>query len=432
VKGRRLLLGFFGRDVNIFNAHELGLDSTDLSKIVKRFESEALLYVRVISFHEEEGTLLVDIIRYDSESMPEFELHEQLIETIKKIKYIRFKNINTLTILKLAAGKRESKLEGAYFTSENIDLFYNEDYGEDFSESILKNEEKEEPSIKLTSPPPLPVKYFREKIKISIKKIRFVFGGAAFDYKFTPQNRNIEVIIFNDVLREEFDAVKNYFEKLLKTKSIEISIEIEYQGDEILKIHAFSPQISKITSDAIENVRFDFVNDVKRAKFFTDVDKSFFTPEEFYNHFDELKKKGNSFFNDPNALFDEILGIESAKHYKHLRYLSSLHAHNMMKLRFVLKPLSFIFLIKGKNRFHFVWETLDSEEATWVWHSGNSREELLRTLSKIEDILNVIKIQGKIAYINSSDDMFRRVIHDYSDLREGFIKWKYELDSLLF
>ena len=91
-----------------------------------------------------------------------------------------------------------------------------------------------------------------------------------------------------------------------------------------------------------------------------------------------------------------------------------------------------IFLIKGKKQHHFVWETLDTEEATWVWHSGTTREDLKRTLSKIEDILNVVKIQGKIAYINSNNDEFRRIIHDYSDITEGFVKWKYLLDSMLY
>jgi len=217
----------------------------------------------------------------------------------------------------------------------------------------------------------------------------------------------------------------------LKTKQIQVFLEIAYRGDEIETIEAQSPEISKIKREDIESVRFEFVNDIRKAKFFSDIDKNLFTPEEFCNSFDEMKKATSLFYNDPSALFSDLLGIKDAKHYKHLSYLSSLHAHDMMKLRFVLKPVSFIFLVKGNTRFHFVWETLDTEEATWVWHSGKSREELKRTLAKIEDVINVVKVQGKLAYINTSDDMFRRIIHDYSDIVEGFVKWKYELDSVL-
>jgi hypothetical protein len=50
-------------------------------------------------------------------------------------------------------------------------------------------------------------------------------------------------------------------------------------------------------------------------------------------------------------------------------------------------------------------------------------------LKKIEDIINVVKVQGKIAYISTAEEPFRRVFHDYSDLNDGFIRWKGELES---
>jgi len=52
-------------------------------------------------------------------------------------------------------------------------------------------------------------------------------------------------------------------------------------------------------------------------------------------------------------------------------------------------------------------------------------------LRKIEDILNVIKVQGKIAYLNANEDSFQRIRHDYSELIDGFIKWKGELENYL-
>jgi hypothetical protein len=104
-----------------------------------------------------------------------------------------------------------------------------------------------------------------------------------------------------------------------------------------------------------------------------------------------------------------------------------------MKLRFVLKPtFSFIFLIEGERQYHIIWETLDSQEATYIWHVEPKDKALLRvTLRKIEDIINTIKVQGKTAYIQSSEDSYRRIRHDYSDLVEGFVKWKGEIESYL-
>ena len=61
---------------------------------------------------------------------------------------------------------------------------------------------------------------------------------------------------------------------------------------------------------------------------------------------------------------------------------------------------------------------------------GIQLEGLLK-IKKIEDIINSIKEDGKIAYIYSNEDDFRRIYHDYSKKADGFIKWKGELESYL-
>ena len=131
-------------------------------------------------------------------------------------------------------------------------------------------------------------------------------------------------------------------------------------------------------------------------------------------------------------MFEDLLKISNKKHYKHLRFLSSKHSQDLMKLRFVLKPLSFIFLIEGDRNYHVVWETLDTEEATYVWHNNNKDINLLKpTLQKIEDIINLMKVQGKATYLSSTEDEFRRIYHDYSNDVNGFINWKEELEGIL-
>jgi hypothetical protein len=102
-----------------------------------------------------------------------------------------------------------------------------------------------------------------------------------------------------------------------------------------------------------------------------------------------------------------------------------------MKLRFVLKPLSFIFLVSGERYYYLVWETLDTAEATYIWRSEKNKEALKANFHKVEDILNLIKIQGKIAYIQSGDENMKRIYHDYSEIKNGFVSWKTELESVL-
>jgi hypothetical protein len=102
-----------------------------------------------------------------------------------------------------------------------------------------------------------------------------------------------------------------------------------------------------------------------------------------------------------------------------------------MKLRFIHKPFSFVFLVEGERKYHLVWETLDTEEATYIWPAEKNLAALKQKLQKLEDIIQVIKVQGKTAYIHQSDDDYRRIYHDYSNLIEGFGKWKTELDACL-
>jgi uncharacterized protein (UPF0262 family) len=88
-------------------------------------------------------------------------------------------------------------------------------------------------------------------------------------------------------------------------------------------------------------------------------------------------------------------------------------------------------LLEGERNYHIIWETFDTAEATWHWPIEKNTEVLKLTLKKIEEIIQTVKIQGKTVYISSVDVPFRRIIHDYSNITDGFYKWKSELESYL-
>jgi hypothetical protein len=124
-----------------------------------------------------------------------------------------------------------------------------------------------------------------------------------------------------------------------------------------------------------------------------------------------------------------LLAIKSSKHYDHLQYLSSQHLSSVLKVRFVLEPFSFLFLLQGDTQYHIVWETLNSEEATYVWHFEKSIEALRRGLKEIEVILQEIKTTSKQDYLKKEHTNFSRIIHDYSDKKKGFVQWKAVLEE---
>jgi hypothetical protein len=102
-----------------------------------------------------------------------------------------------------------------------------------------------------------------------------------------------------------------------------------------------------------------------------------------------------------------------------------------LKIRFVLNPFSFLFLLAGDKKYHIVWETLNSEEATYIWHFEKTIDALRNGLNEIEAILSEIKNTGKQDYLKKDHPNFSRIMHDYSDAQQGFTVWKGLLEERL-
>ncbi len=96
----------------------------------------------------------------------------------------------------------------------------------------------------------------------------------------------------------------------------------------------------------------------------------------------------------------------------------------------MLSPFSFVFLLSGKQQYHIVWETLDTEEATYVWHIDKTLIALKHRLKIIDSDIGKIRTSGRQQYLGGILD-FSRVVHNYSDDRKGFIVWKDFLEERL-
>lgn len=271
----------------------------------------------------------------------------------------------------------------------------------------------------------------RNIFSVPIKDVLFHDGFVSFVRKFNNITKPIEITIQNEDIRVEYDAIKNYFANILKVKKIQVFVEAEITVDSIKILKSKSPEIAKINTSLIENIKFEFVKATFKKILPKDTETNLFTMDEYFEHFTEEKKKETPFYTSDKELLEDLLKITNTKHYKHLRFLSSKHSHSIMKLRFVHKPLSFIFLIAGDRNFHIIWETLNTKEATYIWHIDKNIQLLKTTLQKISNVIGEIRVNGKNAYINNTDEPFRRIYHDYSEQVDGFQKWRNELDSFL-
>ncbi len=112
-------------------------------------------------------------------------------------------------------------------------------------------------------------------------------------------------------------------------------------------------------------------------------------------------EKSNSLYNSGAELLEDILKKENFKHHKHLQFLSQRHDRSTLKIRFVLNPFSFVFLLTGKEHFHLVMETLDTEEATYMWHFPIDKPTLKIKLKEIDEQLGIIKNKGRQVFLES-------------------------------
>jgi hypothetical protein len=106
-------------------------------------------------------------------------------------------------------------------------------------------------------------------------------------------------------------------------------------------------------------------------------------------------------------------------------------AYQIMKIRFVLSPFSFVFLLAGVQSYLVVLETLDTEEATYIWHTPKDKVTLMEEVKQIDRQLNIIREKGRQNFLEISPDNFTRILHDYSDNKKGFIIWKSAIEELI-
>ena len=272
-------------------------------------------------------------------------------------------------------------------------------------------------------------KAFKETVSLTLDNIYFKSGYVSFEKRISNLEKPIEFRVYNQHIREEFDSIKNYFGNVLKTKKFQFDITATVIDQEISGIQVISADINCIDEKLIENVKLEIVKRVTDKKFEDESTKTLLTMDDIFDALTENKVKAAIFFEDEKSFLENILDISNTKHYQQLRFLSDKHSSSVMKLRFIINPFSFIFLIEGESKFCIVWETLNTTEATYIWQEERDVNALKTQLKKIDEIIKNIKISGRTDYLSKAEKKFIRVYHDYSDPVAGFIKWKNEIEK---
>ena len=261
-------------------------------------------------------------------------------------------------------------------------------------------------------------------VKVKIEDLEFLYGSIQFRYSIPEYTGELIFDIENLNIRPEFEVLKPYFEKFLNSKIITVLITAVLNKDKVITaLSAHSSDLEKLNREAVESVRFRFVE----KNFFG---KNMQMDQKGLNR-DLNNGKGNKIYDSCEEMLSDVLSKGNYRHQKQLYYLAEQHESNVLKIRFVLSPFAFVFLLKGDEQFHIVMETLDTEEATYIWHLPKNINALKQYIWEINTQLTKIRNEGRQAFLGTNPINFSRILHDYSDERKGFVLWKGELEQRL-
>lgn len=410
MKGQVLKILF--KENMAFLTQEIALNFThvQLPNSSVKFKTPAFWTVQVINYIENEKRLHVEVLDYQV-GETEFSYDQlQLSDTLSEVEIVSFKSIDTSGWLATSSRTQPTKILHPK------------------AETVYRRETPIPPEAKRERGP---VKQtYTEPFSISIKNVTFLDGKVTFEKKIQQFKKPIEFQIVNEDILKQYDAIKNYFENVLKTNKIQVNPIIEATDGVVTSVNATSAEIARINKSFIEEVKFESVTVVRKKELLND--KQLFTIEEFLDNLSDEKTKAQELFEDDDDFFETLLKRSGSQHYDHLRFLSSRHKYELEKLRIVHKPFSFIFLLSDTHNFYIVWETYDTHEATYIWTFANEAKDLKRIFTQIDKTISLIQREGKMEYIGRKEENFIRVLHDYSDVQNGFKNWKENIEKIVF
>ncbi len=275
---------------------------------------------------------------------------------------------------------------------------------------------------------------------IAFNDAQFMLGYISFKKHIKEIEKSIDFKISNDHILAEFENVKYWFSKKLKTKKFHVKVSINLVDNQIKEIKANSKEIDLITPELIDGIKYLRTIELTKAPREINPDKSLFTAEDIFSQIDTEDIEGNVFNQSEQDILNFLIEKSNVRNKKELTYLSGKKQSENHPIRYTLHPnFGFLFLIEGVENNHFVWELLNSH-ATYIWTIDKSENDIKLQFKRIESIVNSIRTTGrekyKSAYRNTHQDndlVFRVINHKDigSDLIDEFPKWKSKLNEQL-
>jgi hypothetical protein len=275
---------------------------------------------------------------------------------------------------------------------------------------------------------------------VKFQEATFINGSVTFKKYIKKLGTDIDFRIENSYLLEEFDNIKLWFSKKLKTNRFNVSSKITLVDRKFSHATASSPEIEMITPNIIESIKYDRIIALTKPPKTDNPDKSIYNTDDLFQLIDPDNRDGNVFNQSGPEIIKSLTQTEFVRNRKQLEHLSDVKQTINSKIHYTLNPLfGFIFLNETMLKYHFIWELLQSH-ATYIWSIDKENKDINSLYAKIEEIINVIKIIGRDEYKKTYSTKnlgyeftFKAIDHHDITINpdDGFKKWKNKLDKLL-
>jgi hypothetical protein len=380
--------------------------------------------VQMLHFDQSSKKLTVEIMDYNCKDL---DSQSKFIDQKpkKEIKYIEFGKFDWTYLDPQLSFHQKVK-----FVHQLIEPKKQEVHQEKFNNSIVKIDINE--VAKGSN--------FSEDFTVDFNDSIFMLGYVGFSKYIKRLDQTIDFKIPNDYILSEFNSIKYWFSKKLKTKKFKVKATFALFDGELKEFSVTSREIDQINQNLIDGIKVQRTLGITKLNRPQDIDKALFTSDDLYSLDSSNDLEGNVFKQTEKDILDILIGDSLVRNKKQLTYLSGSKQSLKYRIRFTNHPnFGFIFLAEGELNNHFIWELLNSN-ATYIWTIGKGRNEIDLQYKRIEATINTILISGREKYkrayrtANQDNDLILNVINHKdigSQFKDDFPEWKYRLNELI-
>lgn len=434
---KNYVIKIYGNKGYLTPDYSLPIERLNLPMNIQEFTEPAYWKYGILHHDTNRKRIFCDIISYNETESSFVALTSNHASLLHQILEVDFKNISTSKLLQsVKIRQNNSNIQ----KTQVQDFIYPWKLEPDTSpKPYPKPTPPSEKEIQKQSSPPEhkysevftpKEEFFTKQYKVDTSSLTFGDGQASFNTTFLETEEEILITIKNGFIRNEFDALKKYFVNTIG-KYVIVTAHIQTINRKVRSVIATSPEIDLINDNIIETIKIKFIKDGIRILSEKESEKGIIALDELINFVSDGNLTTKTFYNNEIDLLKDLLDITKSKHYKHASYLAEHHAHKTTKLRILLKPIAYLFLLETPIKYLFIWETLKTKEATYVWEFEKTNTDIETHYRVVENTIQEIKAYGKSGYLKQETSNFKRIYHDYSDPVGGFNDWKDQLSIYL-